>query len=207
MRQCISIKLVSTLTPYLNITSAKKFWSAKSKEPNYLGNIYTSNNNVQWLAFVGYQINYKGELRVRKNFINKEIKKQIKETQRILMALGMDRNRSLIDINKYSRKSKRQILFSLQQRLVSMSVGRATLYNNDIEDVNQGLCWTNGFSLLNNNKIVSRQLKELDKRREQQISYPKRFINHLRKKLITLIHCPKIWKICILENHLVIMNI
>ncbi|WP_394970949.1 reverse transcriptase domain-containing protein [uncultured Croceitalea sp.] len=162
-------------------TSAKKFWSAKSKEPYYWGNKYVSNNNVPWLAFVGYQINYKGELRVRKSSINKEVKKQIKETQRILLALGMDRNRSLVDINKYSRKSKRQILFSLQQRLVSMSVGRATLYNYNKEGVNQGLCWTNGFSLLNNNKIVSRQLKELDKRREQQISYLKRMINHLTK--------------------------
>jgi len=34
---------------------------------------------------------------------------------------------------------------------------------------------------LKNNKIVSRQLKELNKRREQQISYLKRLINHLTK--------------------------
>lgn len=163
-------------------TSAKKFWSVKSKEPYYWGNKYESNNNIPWLSFVGYQINYKGELRVRKDSVAKEIRKQINEIERILIALGMDRNRSLVDIDKYSRKSKKQILFSLEQRLVSMSVGRVSLYNYKDEVDNQGLCWTNGFSLLNNNKIVLKQLKRLDKSREQQISRLKRLINHLETK-------------------------
>ncbi len=88
----------------------------------------------------------------------------------------MDKNRSLKDINKYSRKTKNQIVFSLQQRLISMSVGRITIYNYNDSDLKQGLCWTNGFNLLNDNRTTIRQLKELDKRREQQISYLKRQI-------------------------------
>jgi hypothetical protein len=171
--------------------SAKRFWAVKSKEPYYWGNKHTNEKNVPWLSFVGYQIDYHGQIRVRKASINKEIKKQISETQRILTALGMDRNRSMTQINKYSRKSKSQVLFSLQQRLISMSVGRITLYNYDEDDLNQGLCWTNGFRLLNKNKIVVKQLKELDKRREQQISYLKRKINHLKKETEGVDELPK----------------
>lgn len=173
--------------------SAKDFWGVKSKEPYYLGNKYANLRNVPWLSFVGYQINYKGKIRVRKASIEKEIKKQIKEAQRILLALGMDGNRNMTSVNNFSRKSKTQILFSLEQRLISMSVGRVTLYNyNQIQEV-QGLCWTNGFNLLTENKIVSKQMRELDKRREQQIQYVKRYLNLLNKKAK---------KVDVLPNHL-----
>ena len=162
--------------------NGKEFWSFKSKEPYYWGNKYVSEENIPWLSFVGYQINYKGDVRVRKNSIEKEITKQIAETQKVLYALGMDKNRSLNDIDKFSRKTKNQVLFSLQQRLISMSVGRITIYNYNDSDLKQGLCWTNGFNLLNENSTTIKQLKELDKRREQQISYLKRMIINLDVK-------------------------
>lgn len=167
--------------------SSKSFWKVKSKEPYFWGNKYADERNIPWLSFVGYQINYKGEIRVRKSSVQKEISKQISETQRILISLGLDKNRELPDINKYSRKSKNQILFSLQQRLISMSVGRVTIYNFKDSNLDQGLCWTNGFRLLHKNSpkkkiIATKQLRELDKRREQQILYLKRMISHLTKE-------------------------
>ena len=174
--------------------SAKEFWELKSKEPYFLGNKYANEENVPWLSFVGYQINYKGEIRVRKSSIQKEIKKQISETQRILISLGLDRDRSLKDINKYSRKTKRQIIFSLQQRLISMSVGRKTIYNFDDRDISNGLCWTNGFKILNKNPITIKQLKELDRGREQQISYLKKMIKELDKKTDDINEIPNYMK-------------
>ncbi|MUH36208.1 hypothetical protein D9O36_10175 [Zobellia amurskyensis] len=172
-------------------TKAKTFWKFKSKEPYYWGNKFLAEENVPWLSFVGYQINYKGEIRVRKSSIRKEIKKQVRETQRILISLGLDRNRNLIDINKFSRKSKNQLLFSLQQRFISMSVGRITIYNFDDSDLNHGLCWTNGFCLLNENPIAKKQLRELDKRREQQLSYLKRYLDDLEKEVTQSDEIPK----------------
>ena len=162
--------------------SAKDFWDSKnkSKEPYFWGNKYNGENNIPWLSFVGYQINYKGEIRVRKSSLDKEIRKQISETQRVLFALGMDKNRSLERVNEFSRKSQNQIIFSLQQRLISMSAGRITIYN--YKDIEQGLCWTNGFNLLSKNKIAINQLKKLDTSREQQISYLKRKISYLDKE-------------------------
>ena len=176
--------------------SAKFFWKEKSKEPYFWGNKYTNECNVPWLSFVGYQINYKGELRVRKISLQKEINKQISETQKVLISLGLDKDRELKNIDKYSRKTRNQIVFSLQQRLISMSVGRVTIYNFDDNNLNQGLCWTNGFHLLYKNseekkRIVISQLKELDKRREQQILYLKRMIMHLDKKAKNIDKLPK----------------
>jgi Reverse transcriptase (RNA-dependent DNA polymerase) len=174
---------------YKNPKLAREFWSKKykSKEPYFWGNKYANERNVPWLSFVGYQVNYKGEIRVRKRSIQKEISKQVSETQRILISLGLDKDRKLSEINKYSRKNKNQIIFSLQQRLISMSVGRVTIYNFDNNNLNQGLCWTNGFHLLFKNsedkkKIATKQLQVLDKRREQQILYLKRIISHLDKE-------------------------
>ena len=72
-----------------------------------------------------------------------------------------------------------------------MSVGRITIYNYNKKNLNQGLCWTNGFHLLSENEIALKQLKELDKRREQQISYLKRIISHLNKKTDNQDELPK----------------
>ena len=63
-----------------------------------------------------------------------------------------------------------------------MSVGRITIYNHHQTNLNQGLCWTNGFHLMRQNKIIERQLKELDKKREQQIAYFKKSIIALNKE-------------------------
>jgi len=173
--------------------SSEIFWKSKSKKPYFLGNKHLSENNVPWLSFVGYQINYKGEIRIRKSSIQKEVKKQIAETQRILNSIGLDRNRNLENINDFSRKSKGQIIFSLQQRLISMSVGRVTVHNYKNYSKND-LCWTNGFNLIRKNKITINQFKYLDRRREQQIAYLSKMINKLEKDSDEIDDLPKYMK-------------
>ncbi len=42
----------------------KLFWEGKSKGPYCWGRI--ENNSCPWIGFVGYEINYQGEIRVRK---------------------------------------------------------------------------------------------------------------------------------------------
>ncbi|WP_161804993.1 reverse transcriptase domain-containing protein [Lacinutrix mariniflava] len=176
--------------------SANDFWNVKSKKPYYWGNKFENDRNIPWLSFVGYQINYKGELRVRKSSLQKEMSKQINETQKILLSLGLDKQRNLLDISKFSRKTKSQIVFSLEQRLISMSVGRLTIYNYEETDFSHGLCWTNGFHLLYKNSDIKKnlskkQLQKLDKGREQQISYLKRRISHLKKDSVVIDELPK----------------
>ena len=58
-----------------------------------------------------------------------------------------------------------------------MSVGRIKVYNHKTP-LQQGLCWTNGFKNLKRNRIASKQLRYLDRRRNQQIV---RLKNSLKK--------------------------
>lgn len=150
---------------YLEKENCKKFWKSKSKEPYLWDNPKEKTNAVPWLSFVGYQIKYNQDIRIRKQSIQKEKRKQVKEVQNILDAIGHRENK----LNETSRKSKKQIVFSLQQRLHSMSIGRIKLHN--YKETKQGLCWTNGFEKIKANKTknISKQLKELDSFREKQI--------------------------------------
>lgn len=166
--------------------NALEFWSKKSKQPYFWGNKHENSRNIPYLSFVGYQIHYKGIMRIRKESLKKEVKKQTSETQKVLKSLGLTYDRKLPDINKCSRKSKNQIIFSLEQRLHSMSVGRVTLYNYS-DGRHFGLCWTHGFYLIDKNsrikkKLITRQMKTLDRCRERQLSYFKKYLLSLNVK-------------------------
>lgn len=165
---------------YLDKESCKLFWKSKSKEPYLWDNPKEKKNAIPWLSFVGYQIKYDQDIRIRKQSINKEKRKQVKEVQNVLAAIGHNEGK----INETSRKSKKQIVFSLQQRLHSMSVGRIQLHN--YQEGEQGLCWTNGFEMIkgNKNKNISKQLKELDSFREKQIWRLHQELKELDKKSV-----------------------
>lgn len=161
----LSFHLPTECQNYLEKENSKKFWKSKSKEPYLWENPKEKTNAIPWLSFVGYQIKYNQDIRIRKQSINKEKRKQVKEVQNILSAIGCAED----NLNETSRKSKKNTVFSLQQRLHSMSTGRIKLFN--YKEGKQGLCWTNGFEKIkgNKNKTISKQLKELDSFREKQI--------------------------------------
>ncbi|MCH8332218.1 MAG: hypothetical protein IH946_12745, partial [Bacteroidetes bacterium] len=110
-----------------------------------------------WIGFVGYEINYNGELRVRRKSLKKEKRKQKEVIMQILTA-----------IKKSKRKKNGTIFESAMNRLIGMSVGRVDI-NNFKRIVNE-MCWANGFIKLNNNKHLRMRLKGLDKYRANQIS-------------------------------------
>jgi hypothetical protein len=152
---------------YKEKENSLRFWKNKSKEPFYWGDKHVHEDNVPWVSFVGYQVDFYGKIRVRKDTLKKETKKQIATTQKLLKALGKLRNDHIIK-SENSRWSINQIVSSLQQRLISMSVGRINVLNHK-HPSEQGLCWTNGFKKLSRNKITSKQLKYLDRRRNFQL--------------------------------------
>ncbi len=157
-----------------------EFWSdtSKSKAPYKWGdkNIYKA--NVPWLSFVGYQIRYDGAIRLRKKALKKELIKQKEECAIIARALLVKQNGALQDINDISKKSKRQQLFALENRLISMSVGRVKLYKLNVK---QTMCWSNGFKVLNKNLVSARQLRKLDSNRGRQLYRFKKKILGLKK--------------------------
>ena len=89
----------------------KNFWEIKSKLP-YLWDNYEAieekKKNVPWLSFVGYQVRYDNLVRIRKSSIEKELKKQVKETGKILRVFKQVRR---------SKINRRAIVFRLTQRL------------------------------------------------------------------------------------------
>ncbi len=153
----------------------KKFWDSKlkSKKPYLWAARKEETQNVPWLSFVGYNIRYDGCLRVRKKSINKELQKQRTETEIVLKAIKA-KNNTLLNLN--SRKSKHQQIYALENRLISMSVGRVKIY---LKSYTPNFCWLNGFKLLSPNKVVYTQLKNLDRVRNKQLYL-------FKKKLIPL---------------------
>lgn len=155
----------------------KKFWKIKSKKPYRWAKRGTTRGSIPWLSFVGYQLRYDGCMRVRKKSIEKEVKKQRKEITRVLEAV---RHLKPDDLNQNSRKSKKQILHSVEQRFIYMSVGKINLYEN--QNLNPQLCWANGFKILTPNHVTEKQLRFLDKNRGKNLYRLKNALTSLTKE-------------------------
>lgn len=142
----------------INIRSNKKsykpFWEGKSKGVYLWGCEENNKLSFPWIGFVGYEINYKGEVRVRKKSLQKELKKQRTIVEEIKKA-----------VSKGQRCSKYTVIESAINRLIGMSVGRVKMYNYDKVPAN--LCWKNGFKELTLNKYSLKQLKQLDRSRNK----------------------------------------
>lgn len=167
---------------YIIRKNSLKFWNNKSKLPFYWGNKHVDDNNIPWVSFVGYQLDFYGRIRVRKATLKKETKKQTATAQKLLKSLGKLNRRDQIDGMK-SRVTINQMVATLQKKLISMSVGRINLLNHK-DPEQQGLCWTNGFKILNKNKITASQLKYLDRRRRTQLKRLPIELRNIKRRII-----------------------
>lgn len=137
--------------------TSSSFWSdkIKSKYP-YMWSL-NSPNSFPWFGFVGYEINYSGELRVRRSSLKKEKKKQKDVVEQIWKAVKTGK-----------RKNDSTIYESAANRLIGMSVGRVNIKN--YSKIENDMCWTHGFTKLSDNKHLRAQLKDLDRNRAKQLS-------------------------------------
>ncbi len=149
---------------------SKHFWGKdlKSKEPyawndSSLQSIYGTSISP-WLSFVGYQLRYDGLTRIRKSSIEKELKKQVLETDKIISVL---KKKNSASINGHA------VVFRLQQRLISMAVGRVQMNSKNLT-----MCWAAGFKVVKTNTNIKSQFKKLDRNREKQVA---RMINFIAK--------------------------
>jgi hypothetical protein len=145
------------------------FWSAdiKSKHPYKWS--YNSPNSFPWFGFVGYEIHYSGALRVRKSSLLKEKKKQKEVVNQIINA-----------VKEGKRKNDGTICESAANRLIGMSVGRVTLKN--FKNIENDMCWVNGFKKLSDNQHLRAQLKDLDRCRNKQMSKLINAVKDIEKK-------------------------
>ncbi|MEO8761347.1 MAG: reverse transcriptase domain-containing protein [Bacteroidia bacterium] len=143
----------------------KDYFEAKSKLPYRLSEVEEGVFSAPWLAFVGYQVKYNGDIRIRKKSLAKELEKQNLIVHKAIKAI---RYKDKKDLQKNARRSAGQIKFRVEQRLISMSVGRVCLYNYSKNRLPQ-LSWTVGFKKLNKNSIIEKQLRQLDRNRTKNL--------------------------------------
>ena len=143
-------------------SNSKEYWKTKSKAPYQ----WKYSDGIQWIGFVGYEINRHGFTRVRISSLKKEMSKQCKVIIEAKKAID----------DKQRRASRGYIEESIIHRLIGMSIGRMSLWNYE-EPIND-LCWINGFTEINKNPNSIKQHKALDKNRNKHF---KEFLRTLGK--------------------------
>lgn len=162
-----SKKLVAHIHVNPPFLDKKNFWNEKSKK------CYQWNSNGSgspWIGFVGYEVHFEGHLRVRKNSLQKEMKKQFKVVGDLKNILN----------NPLCRSPNRTIYESIANRLIGMSVGRVSLWNYKL--IKSEMCWVSGFKLLNDNKYSRIQLRRLDNSRNKLLRAFKAKIDRMEQK-------------------------
>lgn len=143
----------------------KDFWGGKSR-PAYQWGI-PSKEVMPWITFVGYDVNWEGDTRIRKSSIKKEIKKQYEKEIEIEHLLSKKNGRN-------PQWSRAYIMNSLHKRLIGMSVGRVHMwnykYNSNIYS------WARAFTELTDNRWSRWQLKHLDRHRNLMMKRLGRFL-------------------------------
>lgn len=170
----------------------KHVWDSKSKGPYRWAN-RNCESDVPWVAFVGYQIRHDGLIRIRPASLRKELEKQVQVAQKLLNSLFRSKGETGKLNMQGIRRTKRQIIFRLRQRLISMSVGRRFL--NSVTGKLSAQCWAVGFKLLNERNFIFAQLRKLDHGREKQIRRVKKAIKTLsvRREGREIDNQPKHW--------------
>jgi hypothetical protein len=149
----------------MNYTHAKDFWEGKTRGPYKWGD--HGKDVYPWITFVGFDINWEGNIRIRMKSFEKHIKKQ---HDTVWSLLNQYNNHS----PKFNRKT---VLSSIKSRLVAMSVGRVTMWNYK-ENANMH-SWMAAFSILDKNPWSEKQLKLLDRHRNKEIHRAKKFLERL----------------------------
>lgn len=146
--------------------SIKPFWNdSKSKGPYKWGIIDKDSNTLPWIGFVGYEINFNCETRIRKKSLKKELDKQKKVVTSIIKRIKK---------TEFKNARNNSIYKSALEKLNGMSVGRIKLYNYQICE--NKICWADGFRCLKLNKYSKIQLRALDRNKYK-------FLNILTKHL------------------------
>lgn len=137
----------------------RTFYGQKSNEP-YLWHSRKVGGHA-WIQFVGYQIRHDGLIRIRKKSVAKEISKLRAATDELLQRLSASGSNPI-------RCSAKQITYRFRMKLISMSVGRASLGYASSPEL--PMCWAHGFRGLRTCRFVESTLKALDRYRERQVA-------------------------------------
>lgn len=146
----------------------KEFWDGKTRPPYQWGT--PAEHVMPWITFVGFDINWEGDTRIRKASLKKEIKKHYEKRIEVEHLLGKRGGRN-------PQWTQQYICNSVHKRMIGMSVGRVQIWN--YHDFDNGYSWANAFTELTDNPWARAQLKRLDRHRNWQMKRLKRFVKNL----------------------------
>lgn len=146
----------------------KGFWDGKTRAPYLWGT--PAKDVMPWITFVGYDVNWEGDTRIRKSSLKKEIKKQFEKIIEIEHLLGGNHRRN-------PQWVKHFIDSSVHKRLVGMSVGRVPIW--DYKDFDNNYSWAKAFTELTDNPWSREQLRLLDRHRNLMMKRLSRFLLNL----------------------------
>lgn len=136
----------------------KDFWDGKTRPPYQWG--APAREVMPWITFVGYDVNWQGDTRIRKSSLDKEIKKQYEKEIEIEHLLSTKSGRN-------PQWSRAYIMNSLHKRLIGMSVGRVQIW--DYENHGNHYSWARAFTELTDNQWARWQLRLLDRHRNRMM--------------------------------------
>ncbi|MCB1092863.1 MAG: hypothetical protein KDL87_15105, partial [Verrucomicrobiae bacterium] len=132
----------------------RQFWQLKSKDVYPWGP--DSLNHAGRVGFVGYQLRFDGQARIRPTTVKKHLEKLTREAARL---------QALVKAGHLPRASKQRIFFSLAWRIVAMSTGRRP----DTDNSPLGRSWCQSFSVLRDLPFDRPQIESLDRFRNKLI--------------------------------------
>ncbi len=146
----------------------KAFWDGKTRPPYRWG--CPDQDVMPWVTFVGYDVNWEGDTRIRQSSVKKEIKKQYEKVVEVEHLLGGKNGRN-------PQWTRQYIYNSVLKRMVGMSVGRVQIW--DYKSFGNYYSWAKAMTELTDNKWSRWQLRCLDKHRNLMMRRLGRFISEL----------------------------
>lgn len=149
-----------------NIRYGREFFSEKSKGPYKWDQLSSGRRTMPWISFLGYQIRYDGEVRLRKQTIRKHFDRQKAEVSKAIRHFEVEGTRH--------KSACEKIFEKVRCRMIAMGVGRLSKRGH-LPDVRQ-ICWVDAFPLLTACQHSINQLRGLDKNRDRQLKRLKRVL-------------------------------
>ena len=160
-------KLIAHPNQPIVLTHMREFWKGKTRGPYKWAE--EGSGVYPWITFVGFDINWCGNLRIRKSSFLKQMEKQTRIANDLLLPYKK---------GKMPRYCAATTLTSLKNRLIAASVGRVTLWNyNNNPNIHS---WMSAFSLLDKNAWSEKQMRELDRHRQQVLARAKKTLSGIQ---------------------------
>lgn len=121
---------------------------------------------IPWVSFLGVHVGYDGQVRIRKNTIEKHIEALEKERSAFLRAVGRGGRSLRVGVEK------NDAIRSFERRLASIGVGYSTI--ND--PIGGARCWMSAFPRITRSSFALNQMRKMDSVRGRIVASVKKHI-------------------------------